>query len=735
MIFASAQQDWSNKPFITTIDSMSMPVSEIDFPTVTICNGPYTQPDNFAFIEKLFNMFQFACTGKFRTSKKFLPPCNGSELLRADFDYIIDHFHDSLFDKAMKYAQDTVSAIWDTFESNENGRLLTKLLFENRTSVQDFKTFSRFQVGRVTGSAQLMRGFLKEFASEVTPNITGLSGRHFNDSLHKALWLHEVVGLHYKGSPSFQMGTLIASMAPLMGKSFSVKPTKPASGKNCFESPSIVDADMHISLINMSRILGFEDISLHDLPTVVSLMHPVSSFSPHYRERLVGTRCANTRKPKFEAPEDGCLRYLEKQLAGEVSFNRTQMEACTTDLTRKYIGKQLGTLMKLMKFSVHRGSSLIHVEDLMDFLKDNAFPYAYYPKFLDSPVGKGQKKHYPWVRDPNAMAGFCQYVYGSNRITIRGKVPFYPCTLLKPTITDKGLCHAFNVLPIEDTLKKTPFRDTFKEAFRRDMDIQNDIDAGQFSTEGLLRGNGGQDHLGLTFVLDRQLTFKNSWRNADESLKTGFQVGLNDAFNVFNMRGNSIKLDVGLKTEIMVRPILSRVSDDMRAISLAERGCRLKSEAEDLKIFKSYTQAACKFECMLEFSRKQCFCTPWDLPFGYVKTKFICHLDTNEICRANDDIRICDMTGYYCFTEHMNNFTHFDACNCMPDCDHIEYTHSVRTWAINDEVYCRNHDWGYKYAGIKFHAKFPLSILNFHRYCLTNYFRNIHKFPIVFANF
>jgi len=36
---------------ITTIESMSTPVQEIQFPTVTVCNGEQYEYDRWAFIE------------------------------------------------------------------------------------------------------------------------------------------------------------------------------------------------------------------------------------------------------------------------------------------------------------------------------------------------------------------------------------------------------------------------------------------------------------------------------------------------------------------------------------------------------------------------------------------------------------------------------------------------------------------------------------------------------------
>ena len=37
-------------------------------------------------------------------------------------------------------------------------------------------------------------------------------------------------------------------------------------------------------------------------------------------------------------------------------------------------------------------------------------------------------------------------------------------------------------------------------------------------------------------------------------------------------------------------------SEDLRGISIEKRNCRFEDEAENMKIFQSYSQSACEFE-------------------------------------------------------------------------------------------------------------------------------------------
>ena len=51
--------DWENHQTITTLKSIATPIQEVQFPTVTVCPHEDTPPDNWSFLEKLFNAFAF----------------------------------------------------------------------------------------------------------------------------------------------------------------------------------------------------------------------------------------------------------------------------------------------------------------------------------------------------------------------------------------------------------------------------------------------------------------------------------------------------------------------------------------------------------------------------------------------------------------------------------------------------------------------------------------------------
>ena len=51
-LYKKAEEDWASKKLITTIDTFSKSIRNIQFPTVTICPGNYHTIDAWAPIER-----------------------------------------------------------------------------------------------------------------------------------------------------------------------------------------------------------------------------------------------------------------------------------------------------------------------------------------------------------------------------------------------------------------------------------------------------------------------------------------------------------------------------------------------------------------------------------------------------------------------------------------------------------------------------------------------------------
>ena len=73
---------WSeNLPVITTLDTITAPIDEIQFPTVTVCDQK--PADNWSPVEKLLNSLAFECHKSSYDCKE------SSEEIRKDFKFLI----------------------------------------------------------------------------------------------------------------------------------------------------------------------------------------------------------------------------------------------------------------------------------------------------------------------------------------------------------------------------------------------------------------------------------------------------------------------------------------------------------------------------------------------------------------------------------------------------------------------------------------------------------------------
>ena len=82
---------WPEHPVITTLDSITAPIDDVQFPTITVCSA--NQPDTWAFLENVLNNIAVECD-----NEKY---CQKTDQLRQDFQYIFqsigDLFEDYLY--------------------------------------------------------------------------------------------------------------------------------------------------------------------------------------------------------------------------------------------------------------------------------------------------------------------------------------------------------------------------------------------------------------------------------------------------------------------------------------------------------------------------------------------------------------------------------------------------------------------------------------------------------------
>ena len=84
ILINQAFTQWSENPVITTLESISAPIDEIQFPTVTVCDEK--PPDNWGLLEKVLNLLAFECSSP-------SSDCTAStKEIRKDFKFLITSF-------------------------------------------------------------------------------------------------------------------------------------------------------------------------------------------------------------------------------------------------------------------------------------------------------------------------------------------------------------------------------------------------------------------------------------------------------------------------------------------------------------------------------------------------------------------------------------------------------------------------------------------------------------------
>ena len=71
---------------------------------------------------------------------------------------------------------------------------------------------------------------------------------------------------------------------------------------------------------------------------------------------------------------------------------------------------------------------------------------------------------------------------------------------------------------------------------------------------------------------------------------------------------------VGEKAKIRVTPSLVSGEENLLDMTVDLRNCMFTHESQDMEMMRAYSQAGCKFECMLARAREECGCTPWEYP-------------------------------------------------------------------------------------------------------------------------
>ncbi len=657
LVFSMATSEWDSRPDLTTIESVTRPVEELVFPAVTVCPSREVPLDPMAPVTKFLNNLKFQC-GTYSTME--VDNCNQTEELKGRFGFLIDFAFD-LIDRR-------VDEIFDGGMESEviPRKLLANLekqavkmdyiLSTNTTTYRELKEEVKWTFGRNLSQTH----FRALWGRHEVPE--DLLTRNLSSSLPgRKLAALATFALRNWGS----FGIFLSDVLPLFSVDFFSQGREdrvriPELG--CSEE--IISGEVrqaHRFLSEVTRALGTNGRagnatdrvwgwpSLFDLPQLVALPTMQALFAARPVHIPVHSVCERFGGEAIYWPDltGGCARRFEKYLYEGESHPGSLPEeegAFCRDL-RMAADVDLETVMAIMRQAKHRGRGLEDLGRHVELSEKLSYPHFE----LGQGLSRRDRVRLPMGYDPFAAIPVCDYVQYSNIGTKFGYREVPTCLDFQPTVTDRGICHSFNALPVDKLFKPSAFVSSLKRVY------MDDFSPG----EELSKAVPYSEDLGLTFYLDHQTFLRNYWNGSGHVSKGTFKISIADQLSSMSTRNRERTARAGYHTEFLLTPTVL-TSGDLRDMEVEERNCMFPHEGgSDLKLASRYSQEACVFECMVEFSRSVCNCTPWDFPSS----------DGDGDGRA-----MCNAYEYYCFDEAMKNTTHkTGVCRCLPDCEVAEY--------------------------------------------------------------
>ena len=144
--------------------------------------------------------------------------------------------------------------------------------------------------------------------------------------------------------------------------------------------------------------------------------------------------------------------------------------------------------------------------------------------------------------------------------------------------------------------------------------------------------------------------------------------------NTYEAELLALTLEPGHEYIIRVTPYGRKSSENLKALNIEQRYCKLEEEVVESSIFKTYAEGNCKYECKVKLAIEMCKCAPWDFIHGSLMEE-------------------CDVFGRTCFYDAMESITidYQDHCShCIQGCDYMKYRKEITSkkpiWSEDEGV-------------------------------------------------
>lgn len=249
-------------------------------------------------------------------------------------------------------------------------------------------------------------------------------------------------------------------------------------------------------------------------------------------------------------------------------------------------------------------------------------------------------------------------------------------SLLTRALNDHGMCYSFNMQSFKSIFNEVEISSDF-HSFKNNEEkeeIQWSLDKGYNNDKSDVRPF--RSLLGVNFGFYMAIN-DTDMHDLCDSLKRNFRLVYHMPNEMGTFWHENYYFRINSEHSVLMTAKKYTSDSRLRKYSVQKRQCYYEGERK-LQFFKAYTKAHCNFECMTNFTLRQCGCMKFSFP-------------------RNESTKVCDLNMTKCHMDAYNNWPKFDEmsnttstpCNCFPPCSDIRY--SMKN-SIVDEINVNSND-------------------------------------------
>ncbi len=363
--------DWDENPYLITLGSVQAPISEVQFPTVTICeesNGPV---ENWAYPEKVLNALEYECYAppdwyaKYGVEPKY-PSCNGTaQKLRQDLSdlpkTIWRKFSNAILNGNKKFVP-TDTALNDTEIS-----MVLKLVSKDPDLLNAVETIVVDNFAQADSFDEVLLQIWTENGGDPALSGIDIANVSENDILTEAFFTAAKIMLSSQRQ-NIPLGNLVSIFE---------KDLLPSS-EDCQFTP--IELKIQGILADFAKALGLDaehNVSLYDIPNMVSYFPVERMGDRSIEEQFWFSRCQQERSQMYDSIDHYmCFTDWRDFIAdGEAhpcdKDERWSGDFCCHKFT-KILKQDLKLIMEIMRMTSKTPQSIFDPGDMLEPFWNNS---------------------------------------------------------------------------------------------------------------------------------------------------------------------------------------------------------------------------------------------------------------------------------------------------------------------------------------------------------------------------